>query len=517
MRRPREPFRRCAKPPAMQRWSTLRYERLILATGARERFFLSPAGPCPESSEQAVCKRSSKADFPCKASASWSQAPAHCLLAVAVHLREYGAHVTSVAEQAPLSQLHPFAASLWSHPAKILQGIGYRAALGKTPYRTGCWPVSAVANEATGFLKSVRLTDGDRRPGTNPAISLPAAFTSCPTPSWHLCSAARFAATSSKSTSSSRPQLQISTARESQPVSPDSMPLWSRARSPDWRAPDSRPALCALATPPSRRFAARLESAFRLRPELRLLASLDTIVCRCEDVTYENLAARSGWTDAKLQTRCGMGPCQGRICGPATQTLFGWTPKSVRPPLFPVPVSALCFHESQHDCTSGECMIWSGVMPAMTTPFDTNLAVDHPFLAQHAAWLLGNGCTGLVMLGSLGEGATLEQPREGRDPQDSRARRAGKDAGRRGDLFALHRERRPPRQRGRAGRLPGPDGPSALRLHLRLARDEEPRLHHHRGDQALLHALQQPRRLQDRLPAQRRSPNSPQSTRISTP
>jgi dihydrodipicolinate synthase/N-acetylneuraminate lyase len=53
-------------------------------------------------------------------------------------------------------------------------------------------------------------------------------------------------------------------------------------------------------------------------------------------------------------------------------------------------------------------MIWSGVMPAITTPFDSNLAVDHTFLAQHAAWLLGNGCTGLVMLGSLGEGATLE-------------------------------------------------------------------------------------------------------------
>ncbi len=53
-------------------------------------------------------------------------------------------------------------------------------------------------------------------------------------------------------------------------------------------------------------------------------------------------------------------------------------------------------------------MIWSGVMPAMTTPFDDKLAVDHSFLAQHSAWLLGNGCTGLVMLGSLGEGATLE-------------------------------------------------------------------------------------------------------------
>ncbi len=53
-------------------------------------------------------------------------------------------------------------------------------------------------------------------------------------------------------------------------------------------------------------------------------------------------------------------------------------------------------------------MNWFGVMPAMTTAFDANLDVDHKFLAQHASWLLENGCTGLVMLGSLGEGATLE-------------------------------------------------------------------------------------------------------------
>ena len=31
-------------------------------------------------------------------------------------------------------------------------------------------------------------------------------------------------------------------------------------------------------------------------------------------------------------------------------------------------------------------MNWSGVMPAMTTPFDSDLKVDHEFLAQHAAW-----------------------------------------------------------------------------------------------------------------------------------
>jgi 4-hydroxy-tetrahydrodipicolinate synthase len=53
-------------------------------------------------------------------------------------------------------------------------------------------------------------------------------------------------------------------------------------------------------------------------------------------------------------------------------------------------------------------MNWLGVMPAITTPFDSNLAVDHAFLTRHSTWLLDNGSTGLVMLGSLGEGATLD-------------------------------------------------------------------------------------------------------------
>jgi len=53
-------------------------------------------------------------------------------------------------------------------------------------------------------------------------------------------------------------------------------------------------------------------------------------------------------------------------------------------------------------------MNWFGVFPAMTTPFIADLAVDHEFLFRHAAWLIENGCHGLVVLGSLGEGATLE-------------------------------------------------------------------------------------------------------------
>jgi 1-pyrroline-4-hydroxy-2-carboxylate deaminase len=52
-------------------------------------------------------------------------------------------------------------------------------------------------------------------------------------------------------------------------------------------------------------------------------------------------------------------------------------------------------------------MKWKGVTPAITTPFNHNLTIDHGFLAEHCRWLLENGCTGVVALGSLGEGATL--------------------------------------------------------------------------------------------------------------
>lgn len=52
-------------------------------------------------------------------------------------------------------------------------------------------------------------------------------------------------------------------------------------------------------------------------------------------------------------------------------------------------------------------MQWKGVMPAMTTAFDTDLKIDHAFVAHHAQWLVGNGCSGIVCLGSLGEAATL--------------------------------------------------------------------------------------------------------------
>src|SRR5438105_8224959 len=53
-------------------------------------------------------------------------------------------------------------------------------------------------------------------------------------------------------------------------------------------------------------------------------------------------------------------------------------------------------------------MNWQGVIPAITTPFREDLTIDHDFLAKHAKWMIDAGCSAIVALGSLGEGATLE-------------------------------------------------------------------------------------------------------------
>lgn len=51
---------------------------------------------------------------------------------------------------------------------------------------------------------------------------------------------------------------------------------------------------------------------------------------------------------------------------------------------------------------------FEGVLPALTTPFDETGRVDHPALARHAERLVHSGARGVIALGSLGEGGTLE-------------------------------------------------------------------------------------------------------------
>jgi len=102
------------------------------------------------------------------------------------------------------------------------------------------------------------------------------------------------------------------------------------------------------------KFGATMASLMTPPPALLAAIPPDTVVCRCEDVTRAEIdaAAEAGARDLnqlKQFTRCGMGPCQGRMCGEAAAGLLaarvgsreavGWfTP---RVPLRPVPLAIL--------------------------------------------------------------------------------------------------------------------------------------------------------------------------------
>ena len=52
-------------------------------------------------------------------------------------------------------------------------------------------------------------------------------------------------------------------------------------------------------------------------------------------------------------------------------------------------------------------MKWQGVLPAITTPFKPDFSVDADLLVKQVDALVRGGCTGIVALGSLGEGGSL--------------------------------------------------------------------------------------------------------------
>ena len=85
-----------------------------------------------------------------------------------------------------------------------------------------------------------------------------------------------------------------------------------------------------------------LDALYAPAPDL-LTPPDETVVCRCEEVTAGAVraAARLGATgpnQLKAYLRCGMGPCQGRLCAPVTAALIaetrGIAPEAV-PPLRP--------------------------------------------------------------------------------------------------------------------------------------------------------------------------------------
>jgi NADPH-dependent 2,4-dienoyl-CoA reductase/sulfur reductase-like enzyme len=319
------------------------FDKLILATGARERFLPFPGWTLPGVFGVGGLQALVRGGFDVRGKRVVVAGTGPLLLAVAAHLRHEGAEIVRVAEQAPMRTLAPFAASLLKRPGKILQGIELRGQIAGAAYRTGCWPVAA---EGSSSLTAVRLTDGKKQ-WTESCDLLACGFHLVPNTELALLLGCRVAESGVVVDANQQTTVPgVYCAGEPTGIAGVDAALVqgeiaglaaSGKASAAVRLHRHRDAELA--------FGLAMSRAFALRDELRTLAAPETIVCRCEDVRYADLAAQAGpnssWTDAKLQTRCGMGPCQGRVCGPAVETLFGWRNVSVRAPLYPVAIAAM--------------------------------------------------------------------------------------------------------------------------------------------------------------------------------
>jgi bacterioferritin-associated ferredoxin len=94
-------------------------------------------------------------------------------------------------------------------------------------------------------------------------------------------------------------------------------------------------------------FAGVLSDLFDPRPGLFSLADSATTLCRCEDVTAGavDAAVANGATTLpalKVVTRCGQGPCQGRVCERIVASRVPAPERfSARAPIRPIPLGLL--------------------------------------------------------------------------------------------------------------------------------------------------------------------------------
>ena len=325
----------------------LNYTSLVLATGARERFLPFPGWTLPNVMGAGGLQALAKTGVPVEGKRVVVAGSGPLLLSVAAYLHQHGAEVLLIAEQASSLRMARFGLSLIGQQGKLSQAWKLRTSFSRKDaksqkgprYLNSCWVVEAHGEEK---LESVTLLRGAKR------WQVSCDYLAC---GFHLV-----------------PNLELAELLGCE-VDRDGV------RVDEFQATTVANVYCAgevtgigglelslvegeiagLAAAGKhdvartlfpvrekhRRFAKQLNATFALRDELRQLPAPETIVCRCEDVTFRRLREHRSWRAAKLQTRCGMGPCQGRVCGGAVEFLFGWRAESVRPPVLPVRIQSL--------------------------------------------------------------------------------------------------------------------------------------------------------------------------------
>lgn len=327
-------------------------QKLIIATGAREIFLPFPGWTLPGVMGVGGSQAMAKSGLPVAGKRIVVAGSGPLLLAVAAYLRKNGARVILIAEQAPRTHLLRFGLRLVRDPSKLAQAAGLQFALRGIPHVQDCWVTAAEGN---GKLESVTLRR-DSKSWTEQCDYAAVAYGLYPNTELAALLGCRMSGNAvrvddlqqtsienvfgaGECTGIGGVDLSITEGEIAGLAANGQVEIARRLFGKRQRA---------------RKFAQALDRAFALRHELKQLPRPETIVCRCEDVRYERLQTVSSFREAKLHMRCGMGPCQGRVCGPAADFLFGWRTESIRPPLFPSRIASLAIRSKEEETSAAQ-------------------------------------------------------------------------------------------------------------------------------------------------------------------
>jgi len=328
-------------------------KKIIICTGARELLLPFPGWTLAGVTGAGGLQALSKAGYPVAGKRVIVAGTGPLLLAVAASLIQRGAEVTHILEQAKFGQLSRFALGLLATPSKISQALKLGRSLKQVIYHADSYVEGAQARIQTDRTAPAQEQVGSATVSILGEVKeIPCDLLAC---GYGLI-----------------PNIDLAAALDCEL---EDLENYEKVVVNEWQASTQENIYCAgegtgiggvdLALAEGhiagyaasgqdakaqkhfndrkkwQAFAARLHRSFALRPELKQLCVNDTIVCRCEDVSYQELKKHTDWRDAKLHTRCGMGACQGRICGAANRVLFSWKKDAGRLPLSSAKISSL--------------------------------------------------------------------------------------------------------------------------------------------------------------------------------
>lgn len=332
----------------------LRYEQLILATGARELLLPFPGWTLPGVMGAGGAQALAKQGWAFRDRQVLVAGSGPLLLAAAATLRQHGADLLGIHEQAERAELQRFAMGLRRWPGKLAQAIGLGLRLFGVPYRFGSRVLAAHGDTR---VREVEI-DGPEGRQRMACDVLAAGFGLVPNVELAQALGCRL------ETPGRHPQVAVDdalrtsiagvfAAGEACGIGGRDCALIEGAIAGHLAAGDTERAHALQARRQrARNFAAWLGQHFQPGSAVLDAATDDTVVCRCEDVSLGQLRACDSLREARIHTRCGMGHCQGRVCGSAVRALGLYSTDAIastpRPPLFPARLETLAVL-SPHD------------------------------------------------------------------------------------------------------------------------------------------------------------------------